>query len=297
MYRISTNMNTPLYRPPAESGSLILQINQGCPYNRCAFCGMYKDVPYRRLGIDEILRLLKDECAKDPDTNRVFLADGDVMRLPSDELKTILYELNSALPRLARVNTYATGSAILAKSVDDLRQLRSLKLNTLYLGLESGDDETLQLMQKGETAEQMTDACIRAQECGLKMSVMVLLGLGGRLHSARHADATAEALNRIQPRLLSALRVIPVPGTKLYRDLKEGRFEMLSEHAAVDELRRLLQSLELKNTVFRADHSSNIFPVEARLPRDKESVIATLDQLLTGHQLNKHSPGPMPMWL
>jgi radical SAM superfamily enzyme YgiQ (UPF0313 family) len=173
------------------------------------------------------------------------------MRLPAEELKTILSELNANLPRLARVNTYATGSAILAKSEDDLRQLRALKLNTLYLGLESGDEETLQLMQKGETAEQMTRACIQAQSCGLKMSVMVLIGLGGTYRSVPHAQATAEALNIIQPRLLSALRVIPVPGTRLHCDMKEGRFKMLSEHAAVDELRRLLHALELKNTVFR----------------------------------------------
>lgn len=288
-------MNNPLFRPPAEADSLILQIDRGCPYNRCTFCGMYKDVHYQRLSIDQIVHLVRKESSRHPDARRVFLADGDVMRLPADVLMTTLSELNHALPRLARVNAYATGSAILAKNADDLRQMRSLKLNTLYLGLESGDEETLKLMQKGETAVQMIQACLRAQECGLKMSVMVLIGLGGTLRTHFHAEATAAALNSIQPRLLSALRVIPVPGTKLHLDLKEGRFEMISEYSAVDELRRLIQALELNNTVFRADHSSNIFPVEARFPRDKESTVSGLKQLLAGGRLNKNSPGRMPL--
>ncbi len=290
-------MNNPLFRPPAEADSLILQVDQGCPYNRCTFCGMYKDVPYRRLDIAEILSMIRFEARNHPEAKRVFLADGDVMRKPASELKTILLELKACLPVLARVNLYATGRGIASKSGPELEELRALKLNTLYMGLESGDEETLRQSLKGETAGLMTRAATLAQSSGLKMSVMVLLGLAGEGRSDRHADATAAALNAMQPRLLSMLRVVPIPGTRLFDDTVAGRFRMLSERAIVGELRRMVAGLDLANTVFRANHSSNIVPLEARFPRDKGELLATLDAMLTSGRLDSCSPGELPAWL
>ena len=129
------------------------------------------------------------------------------------------------------------------------------------------------------------------------MSVMVLLGLGGQERTTEHADATAEVLNRMQPRLLSALRVVPVPGTELHEDVRAGRFVQLTEHGVIEELRRLIAPLELTNTVFRANHSSNIVPLEARFPRSKAAVLSELDDLLASGRLDERSPGPQPLWL
>ena len=290
-------INNPLFRPPAEADSLILQVDQGCPYNRCTFCGMYRQVRFRRLTEPELLRLLNAETRHARGVRRVFLADGDVMRRPFEELRMILEEMGQRLPELARVNVYATGSAIVAKTDDELRALRALKLQTLYLGLESGDDETLRRVCKGETAAVMIEAARRSQACGLKMSVMVLLGLGGRERTREHAEATADAVNRMQPRLLSALRVVPVPGTELYEDVRAGRFQQLTERGVIEELRCMIARLELVNTVFRANHSSNIVPLEARFPRNKPAILAQLDELLVAGRLDAQSPGPQPLWL
>jgi radical SAM superfamily enzyme YgiQ (UPF0313 family) len=192
---------------------------------------------------------------------------------------------------------YTTGRAISAKSDADLRRLRDLKLHTLYLGLESGDEEALCWMEKGETAAHMVHAGMRAQECGLRLSVMVLLGLAGREHSRRHARATAAALNLLQPRMLSVLRLIPIPGTPLANDIREGRFEMLSEQQAVEELRVVVADLRLNGTIFRANHSSNVLPLEARLPRDQSRLLEELDYLLLSGRLDAKGPGPMPLSL
>ena len=219
-------MQEPLFRPPAEEDSLILQVDRGCPYNRCAFCGMYKGVRFRRPALEEVERLIEQETRNDA-ARRVFLADGDVLRRPFAELAAILKLLGERLPSLARVNVYATGSAIAEKSDAELRALRALELHTLYLGLESGDEAVLTEMLKGESAELMARQAARAQACGLHLSVMVLLGLGGRQRSAEHARASAQVLNQIQPRLLSALRVIPVPGTELLRKIQAGCFKEL----------------------------------------------------------------------
>ena len=290
-------MHHPLFRPPGEADSLILQVDQGCPYNRCTFCGMYRGLPYRRLTLGQVDSLIARAARRHPDAQRIFLADGDVMRRPSEELRAILSLLNERFPRLARVSLYANGSSMAAKSDPQLRALRALKLHTLYMGLESGDEELLQRCRKGETASQMVAAGVMAQAAGLRMSVMVLLGLGGADGSREHAEHTAAALNRMQPRLLSALRVIPVAGTELYEQAASGSFQQLTEWEAVRELRDLMGRLELQSTVFRANHSSNVVPLEGRLPRDKERLLAELDGLLASGALDKESPGPVPLWL
>jgi radical SAM superfamily enzyme YgiQ (UPF0313 family) len=256
---------------------------------------MYKNVRFHRLDLAEVERLIEKEAH--PGARRVFLADGDVLRRPFAELSAVLTLLGERLPSLARVNVYATGSAISEKSDQELRSLRALKLHTLYLGLESGDEAVLKDMRKGESADSMTREAARAQACGLHLSVMVLLELGGRRRSEEHARASAAALNRIQPRLLSVLRVIPVPETALWHEIEAGRFIELSQYEAVLELRTLLAALELSRTVFRANHASNVVPLEGTLPRDKPRLLTELDALLQSGKLDQDSPGPTPLAL
>ncbi len=290
-------LNNPRFRPPAEAESLILQVDQGCPYNHCTFCGMYRGVKYQRRSPAEILKMIASEARRAPDARRVFLADGDVLRRPFEELQSILTALAAHFPALARVNVYATGSAIASKTDAQLQALRALRFQTLYLGLESGDEEILRRVKKGETAEAMVAAGLRAQQAGLRLSVMILPGLGGVERSPAHAAATAAALNRMQPRLLSALRVVPVPGTELYTDAQTGRFQQLPEYQAVQELREIIARLELTQTIFRANHSSNVVPLEGRLPQDQARLVAELDGLLASGRLDEESPGAMPLWL
>jgi radical SAM superfamily enzyme YgiQ (UPF0313 family) len=286
-----------LFRPPAEADSFILRIAYGCPSNTCAFCGMYKGVPYQELPPERVAEQIQIAARTTPGARRIFLADGDVMHLPFPRLKKILQQLHEAFPRLARINTYANGRSILSKTEPELRELHKLKLNTLYMGLESGDQLTLKRMLKEDTAEEMVRAGIQAQNAGLRMSVMILLGLGGVERSATHAEATAAALNQMQPRLLSVLRVIPIANALLYRWCQNGDFQMLTEYQAVAELRRIVAGLQLRGTVFRANHASNLVPLEGRLPHDQEQILADLDQILAGNKLDRNSPGPMPMWL
>jgi radical SAM superfamily enzyme YgiQ (UPF0313 family) len=279
-----------LFRPPAEADSLIFQVALGCPHNACCFCGMYKGVPYRVRPQEEVLAEFEQAARRYPDERRIFLADGDVMALSFERLRTMLEALNRLFPRLARVNVYANGSSILAKSDKEMQVLRQLKLDTLYVGLESGDEELLQKVSKGETAAGMCEAVRRAQAVGFKGSVMVLLGLGGSEGSARHAEATAAALNRMQPRLLSALRLVEVPGTKMY-----AGYRTATEFEAVSELIRILRGLELERTVFRANHTSNPVPLEGRFPKDRDALVALLERLLP--QLDRKGPGRLPFSL
>ena len=282
----------PLFRPPAEAESLIFQVAFGCPHNTCRFCGMYKTVKYRLRPESEVLAEIAGEGVRHPETTRVFLADGDVMALPFDRLKTYLEALRAAFPRLCRVNVYANGSSILGKSATQLETLRKLKLHTLYMGLESGSQEVLDLFGKTERADEMISAVVTAQKLGFRCSVMILIGLGGQFLREEHIRQTAFALNCMQPALLSALRFIPVPGLVL-----PDRYAPVTEFQAVEELRAILSLLDLNRTVFRANHTSNPIPLAGRFPHDKASLCRELSFQLASGCLDEYGPGTVPLFL
>ena len=283
-----------MFRPPAEARSVLIRVADGCPHNACAFCAMYRGVPYRVHDHNTISGRIALAAALNPDARRVFLADGDVLALPTRLLETILATTRAAFPRLSRVNCYASGQALAGKSDAELASLREKGLHTLYLGLESGCEEVLRRMAKGGDLGETVAGCVRAGRANLSVSVMVLIGIGGQELSALHASQTADALNAMQPALLSCLRLVPIPGTALADRIADGRFVQLTEERSVRELRDIVSRLDLARTVFRADHSSNILPLAGRLPRDKARLLAELDELLTCGVLDKNGPGPMP---
>ena len=263
----------PLFRPPAEADSLIFQIAYGCPHNTCRFCGMYKTVRYSLRAKEETMAEFHLAAQNYPETCRIFLADGDVMALPFELLKEYLIALNTFFPRLSRINIYANGSSILNKTKAQLEILRSLKLNTLYMGLESGSQNVLDRFSKTESVEEMISAVQLAQAIGFRCSVMILIGLGGNDMQQEHIRQTAFALNRMKPALLSALRYILIPGIPL----PQG-FTPISEQLAIQELYHIIDGLQLERTVFRANHTSNPIPLAGRLPADKEKLLLLLKQ-------------------
>lgn len=268
-------------RPPAEAGSVILQATTGCPHNRCAFCAAYRDVGFRARGSAEFeahARLIA--TLEGNGGSRVFLADGDTMRLPTARLLELVDITRRVFPEARRFSLYAGARGILAKSCEELARLKEAGFNTLYLGLESGSEEILREMGKDVTAAEMTEAVVAAQGVGLRVSVMALLGLGGVGRSIEHAHATAAVLNRMQPRLLSILTLIPVPGTPLWMRVGEGAFTLPDAQGMLRELRDLVAGLELSRTVFTANHASSYLPLEGALPRDRDRLLTELDAAL-----------------
>ena len=279
----------PLFRPPAEADSLIFQVAYGCPHNSCRFCGMYKTVKYLLRKEDEILSEIADAGKSYGNCRRIFLADGDVMAMPFDRLMRILDAVNAAFPHLARIGLYANGSSILMKSVPQLKMLRDRKVQILYMGLESGSQRVLDCFGKTERVEDMIAAVHTAQECGFRLSVMILLGLAGKRMREEHIETTVRALNRMQPPLLSALRYIRIPGLTLPPEYVPD-----SEYDVVEELRRIVAGLNLHHTVFRANHTSNPIPLAGRFPADREKLLLQLDNELASGRLDRTGPGSEP---
>lgn len=272
----------PLFRPPSEAKSLIFRVTIGCSHNGCAFCGMYKNKRFSIRDLPEIAEEIREAGSLWPKTRRVFLADGDAFALPPEKLEAILDQLQRSFPDLSRVGIYVNASNVLAKTDAELCRLAQRKLAIGYLGLESGNNRVLAEMGKGSTAEEMTEVVQRCQTAGIKMSVMVLLGLGGESMSRAHATDTANVLNRMNPRFLSLLSLIPVEGTPLFRRIQQGEFMELTSTDILHEMQWIVEGLDVQGTIFRSNHASNYLALAGRFPKDKARLITEIKMCLTG---------------
>ncbi|MFA5320344.1 MAG: radical SAM protein [Candidatus Omnitrophota bacterium] len=272
----------PAIRPPSEAESVLLQITLGCSSNSCSFCGAYKDKPFRIKDPQEISADIKKYASRDKEARRVFLMDGDALVLGNAKLIPVLEELEQAFSRLARVSSYANGRNITQRSPEELRELYAHKLSLIYMGLESGCQEILDRCAKSSSVEEMIQAVHKAQEAGIKSSVIVLLGLGGRKYSSAHIQGTIAALNRMQPRYLSFLSLMVIPGTPLAKEVEAGGFEELGPEELLREAYGIIRGLELKKTIFRSDHASNYLALEGAFPKDKGILLNVLKSALDG---------------
>ncbi len=266
----------PLFRPPSEARSLIVQATIGCSHNRCTFCGMYKMKKFRVKQVEEIKRELEMFRSYYGDVRRIFLADGNAMCMRAEDLVEVLRYARSLFPSLERISAYATPMDLLEKSVDELRWLREEGLSLVYLGVESGDDRILEEIRKGVSSTEMIEAGKKAIRAGMTLSITAITGLGGKDRSFEHAKNTAELLNRMQPHYTAFLTLMIVENTPLYMRLKKGEFRPLNQFEILRELRWVIEDLNYR-TVFRANHASNYLPIRANLPEDKEEVLRLID--------------------
>jgi radical SAM superfamily enzyme YgiQ (UPF0313 family) len=274
-----------VFRPPSEADSLLIQATIGCSHNRCSFCAMYRDKTFRVRKVGDVLQdvtLALDHHG--PGVRRAFLCDGNALILPMPYLRVVLARLREAFPELQRVGVYANARDIEHKSDAELRELAGMGLSIFYIGLESGSDRILQMVNKDATAAEMVAAVQKAQAAGMKSSVIYLLGLGGKKLWRENAVESAKAVSEMNPNYLSALTVTVIPGTPLAAEMKAGRFELPSPEEFALELRLFLESVDVRATVFRSNHASNYVPLGGRLPKDKDRMIAELDDAVRHHR-------------
>jgi radical SAM superfamily enzyme YgiQ (UPF0313 family) len=268
-------------RPPSEASSLIVQVTYGCSNNTCDFCGTYLDKPFgvRPFAevVDDVISLPASVRAR---VRRVFLADGDALALSPRKLHDILDLLHRAFPDLERVSSYANARNLLAKTVEELAGLRESGLDLLYLGLESGDDQTLADIHKGMTVAEQIEGCRRASAAGIKLSVTAILGLAGVARSCEHGRATGKALSAIDPEYIGILTLMLTPGTAMERKVASGRVVLPDSIGMLRELREIVAHLDVTACLFRSNHASNYLPVGGRLPQDKQKMLAALDKVL-----------------
>lgn len=280
----------PVFRPPSEAKSLILPVTNGCSWNNCTFCEMYTQPQKKfRARKPEDVRLdIARAAGAFESVPRVFLADGDAMVLPTRRLLEILAELKQAFPDLRRVSSYCLPRNLAKKSVEELTELKQAGLGMLYVGMESGDDEVLRRINKGETWESTRSALTKIRQAGLTSSVMVLNGLGGETLSRQHAINTATLCNETQPDYLSTLVVSFPQGEERFREGFGEDFVPLSQQGLFEEIRVFLEHLELQQSIFRSDHASNYLVLKGTLGRDKQRLLQQVNLAIT-------TPGAVPL--
>jgi len=287
-----------IYRPPSEGESLILQATIGCSYNRCSYCAMYLQKRFRPRDPAELVEDMELAARFHGAENvtKVFLADGDALILRTKRLLEICGQLNQRFPNLRRISAYASPQSLLAKSVDELAELHAAGLTQHYLGAETGHPEVLELIAKGVDRDQLIDAGRRVVDAGSKLSVILLLGIGGVDLSHEHAVASGTLISAIDPRFVSTLTITPVPGTGFAEDVTSGRVVLPGEREMLVEQRTMIEHMDVTRAIYRGNHVSNSLPIGGNLPRDKQALLATIDEVLADPTIELR-PRPSPQSL
>jgi radical SAM superfamily enzyme YgiQ (UPF0313 family) len=265
----------PVFRPPSEAQSLILPVTDGCSWNRCTYCEMYTAPQKKFRARDEQETLATIRRCGELDASgvqRVFLGDGDAMVLSTRRLMDLLTAIKQNLPRVRRISSYCLPRNLRNKTVQELTELRAAGLDLAYIGAESGDDEVLQRVNKGETFESTCAALDKLGAAGITRSVMLLNGLGGRLLTGQHAKNSARLANATQPEFLATLVVSFPQGEQRFRH-GFPEWEPLNQQELFSEMEQFLQTLDLKRTVFRSDHASNWLVLKGVLGAEKERLL------------------------
>ena len=267
----------PIYRPPSEADSLLIQATVGCPHNRCTFCMVYKNGPkYRVRPVDDIKEdMLEVRSGYGPEVRTLFFPAGNTIAMKTEDLAEICRFARHTFPTLERITVYGSSQFIHKKGLAQLEQLAQAGLGRIHVGLESGDDVILKQIRKGTHAEQQIEAGRWTMAAGIELSLYVILGIGGQERTREHAEQTARVLNKIAPDIVRLRTFVPKINTPLLEDVMAGRFQMLGPHGVLKEVESLLEQLTLTTTL-RSDHYTNYINLRGRLPQDKPKL---LDQI------------------
>lgn len=299
----------PPFRPPSEALSLLVRATRNCPWNRCAFCRMHKEGKFELRPVEEVrqdilaLRALADEVAawaqahgygdrvgevarangipwlSQGRVTTAFIGDSNSLVMPTDDLVEIVSFLYASFPTLERVTSYGRAHTLLRKKPEELRRLREAGLNRLHVGLETGDDELLRLIEKGASAEEMVTAGLKAKEAGFELSEYIMPGLGGQGRWEQHAQGTAQVLNRISPHFIRLRTLGLAPDTPLFDMAQAGQFQVQTLGGLLEEVRLLVSELEATSYLVASDFSANYYlpGVDGQLPQDKARMLQAID--------------------
>ncbi|WXG42777.1 MAG: radical SAM protein [Promethearchaeati archaeon SRVP18_Atabeyarchaeia-1] len=270
-----------LIRPPSEAHSLLVEVFQGCNYNQCRFCGIYKQREgFKVLELEEIFQQIDVAKKLYHDYySTVFLTGSDMTCLPTSLLLKVLNRISETFPRLERITCYSSARSAIAKTPDEFMQLRKAGLRRIHMGLESGSDRILKLMKKGTISKIIVQAGRRIKNAGIEFSLYVLLGLGGKGLTQEHAKETARVLNEADPDFIRFRTLNILANTPLFQEVKEGRFKLLTPYEVIKEQREILASLDVHSEIYN-DHVSDYVDFEAKFPEDKPETIRLLDRIL-----------------
>jgi radical SAM superfamily enzyme YgiQ (UPF0313 family) len=271
-------------RPPDEADSLLIRTTRGCPWNRCHFCTLFKDVRFSVRSVDEIKKdiFAAQHHYNDAPLETCFLQDGDSFAMRTRDLIEVLKTLKQAFPSLKRISSYGRAQSMQRKSETEIQEICDAGLNMLYCGIESGSNKVLETVRKGITADSIIQSSLKARQAGMSLVVFVILGLGGRELSREHINETANVLNQINPDNIRVLSLAVKQETELAKLIKNGLFSLLSETEMIKEQRGLIDRLEGIQSRYSNSHSVNMLTeLVGVIPEDKKKLFGILDNFLS----------------
>ncbi|MEG1480869.1 radical SAM protein [Clostridium sp.] len=278
----------PLYRPPSEGNSLIIQVTLGCAHNKCTFCSMYKSKKFKIKPLEVIKREIDEFRNEYGSVDRIFLADGDALIIKMDTLREIMIYINEVFKECERITMYASPKSIIEKTEEELKELKSLKLKMVYMGLESGSAEILEDINKGATRDEIIKASKKIRASGILLSATVIAGVGGKKKSYIHAVETGKAISDISPDYASVLSLMIEPGTEMYNNIKSGKFETLNGIEILEEIKLMIQNIETTSKIiFRSNHASNYVSLKGELMEDRDRLIKDIDWCISNGFISK----------
>lgn len=276
----------PLYRPPSEAYSLIIQATVGCSQNKCTFCSMYKSKKFTIKPLEQIKKEIDFFRIYVKKAERIFLADGDALIMPMKILKEIFIYINEKFPEAERISLYGSPKSILLKTPEELLELKNLGLGLIYLGVESGSDKILSSVKKGVSREEIIAAGKKVKKVGIPLSVTAIAGLGGKENSIEHAVETASLISEINPDYFGVLTLMLEEGTELLEEYKKGNFIPLSSSEILEETKLMIKNINVKEKcIFRSNHASNYVSLKGTLPYEKENILKTIDYALKNNEI------------
>ena len=277
-----------LYRPPSEAFSLILQITIGCSHNKCSFCSMYKGVQFHIKPFEQIKAEIDYFRSRAKYVNRIFLADGDALIVPTEKLIEILKYIKNIFPECERISTYASPKSLELKSEDELKKIKDNGISLLYIGAESGSDEVLKNINKGVTSKELGDLILKAKKVGFKTSVTFIVGILGEKDFREHAIATGNFISRCEPDYVGVLSLMLEENTTIYQEWLKGNFKEADGIDILKEIKLIIENINVtSNIIFRSNHTSNYINLKGNLPEDKKRLIQEIDISLNKHSLKE----------
>jgi len=268
-------------RPPSEAYSMIIQVTVGCSHNMCTFCGAYKEQKFRIKDLDLVKRDIDEASGSGYPFKKAFLADGDVLILPTDTILDLIHYIRQKNPKIERIGVYGNTKAIIRKKPTELKKLKEAGLGIVYQGIESGHKEVLRKIKKGAFPERMIETARKVMDSGLLLSQTVLLGIGGTELSREHAKETGKMLGLISADYISALTVMILPNTPLYQDYRLGKFKLPDKFGLLQELKDMIKNMNVtRKCIFASNHASNYLPIRAKFPDEQKKVLKMIDQVL-----------------
>lgn len=269
----------PVWRPPYEATSQLLQVTSGCTWHRCHFCTLYGEQRFRMSPMSEIEEDLRVIHQFQPRAHRVFLTGANPFALTANRLTDIGLLIRKYVGKgKPTIGCFARITDITRKSVEELRQLHHLGFDYLTIGVESGDTQTLARVNKGYSADDIIEQCSKLDEAGIHYNFFYLVGLAGKGCGERNAMRSAEVFNQLHPVAIGFLSLTLFPESRLYRDISEGLYEEATEHERIDEMICLIENLTC-HTHIHARTVSNPIPLTGALPTDRTLLLDSLREV------------------